>query len=150
DPNAMFTGESGVTYNITWTLDNPSPCADSQAMVNVVFPACGNFIDFDGVNDYVSFGNNFNLSGSFSLEIWIKPEIQNGNTKTILSKRNDSNMATGYDLRFVNNTLSFNWNTTGQITANSISTDRWLHVAVTYSSGIYNLYVDGVLRTTVA
>jgi len=43
------------------------------------------FIDFDGDNDFVDFGDNYDLQGSFSIEVWVKPETVNG-TRTIISK----------------------------------------------------------------
>jgi len=150
DPNAIFIGESDATYNITWTLLNTSPCSNTQATIsNVYFPACANdVIDFDGSNDNIDFEDNFNLSGDFSLELWIKPNVTDGNIKTILSKRNADNVNTGYDLRYVNNTIQFRWNGSGQISANNISTNRWYHVALTHNGSTYRLYIDGILRTS--
>ncbi|WP_338733415.1 HYR-like domain-containing protein [Mangrovimonas cancribranchiae] len=144
DPNATFTGESGGTYDITWTIDNISPCSDSQATIsNVTFPDCGSNIDFDGVDDVVSFQNNFNQTSAFSIETWIKPNALSG-LQTIYSKRNANNLNTGYDLRLTNSTLSFRWNGGGQISATGLTTNRWYHTAVTFDGTTYKLYVDGI------
>ncbi|WP_157448695.1 HYR domain-containing protein, partial [Bizionia sp. APA-3] len=147
DPNATFTGESGVNYTLTWTLDNAAPCADDSATVAVNFPSCGDYIDFDGTDDSVNFGNTYNLSGSFSFEAWIKPNIISSSVKTIISKRDAGNLSTGYDLRLVNGTVSFNANGSS-ITANGITASRWYHIAVTYNGTQYKLYVDGIDRNT--
>ncbi|SFO01507.1 HYR domain-containing protein, partial [Bizionia echini] len=147
DPNATFTGESGVNYTLTWTIDNAAPCADDTATVAVNFPSCGNFIDFDGTDDSVNFGNTYNLSGSFSIEAWIKPNVISNSVKTIISKRNANNLSTGYDLRLVNGTISFNANGSN-ISANGITASRWYHIAVTYNGSQYKLYVDGIDRNT--
>ena len=147
NPNATFTGESGVNYVLTWTLDNTAPCADDTATIAVNFPSCGNFIDFDGTDDSVNFGNNYNLSGAFSIEAWIKPNAISNSIQTIISKRNASNLATGYDLRLVNGTISFNANGSN-ISANGITASRWYHIAVTYNGTQYKLYVDGVDMNT--
>uniref|UniRef100_UPI003A92F63D HYR domain-containing protein n=1 Tax=Bizionia sp. TaxID=1954480 RepID=UPI003A92F63D len=147
DPNATFTGESGVNYTLTWTIDNAAPCADDSATVAVNFPSCGDFIDFDGTDDSVNFGNVYNLSGSFSIEAWIKPSAISNSVKTIISKRDASNLSTGYDLRLVNGTVSFNANGSS-ITANGITASRWYHIAVTYNGTQYKLYVDGIDRNT--
>ncbi|WP_431135329.1 BspA family leucine-rich repeat surface protein [Psychroserpens mesophilus] len=149
DPNATFTGESGVSYDITWTLDNAAPCADDTSTFNVSFPVCGDYIDFDGNNDFVNFNNNNSLSGSFSIEVWVKPNTINGNIQTILSKRNANNFATGYDLRLVNNTISFHANGYN-ISANGITSNRWYHVVITYNGTSYTLYVDGIQRNSSA
>src|SRR5690606_35935812 len=90
---------------------------------------------------------NNSVSGSFSIEIWVKPNTINGNIQTILSKRNANNFATGYDLRLVNNTISFRSNGFN-ISANGITSSRWYHVAVTYNGTTYTLYVDGIQRNT--
>ena len=147
NPNATFTGESGVDYNITWTIDNPSPCLDGTDLINVSFLSCGDFIDFDGTNDNVDFSNNYNLSGNFSVEAWIKPNTIHGGIQTILSKRNADNLATGYDLRLVGNNISFRANGSG-ITTGGITENRWYHIAVTYNGTAYTIYVDGVQRNS--
>ncbi|WP_339611906.1 HYR domain-containing protein [uncultured Xanthomarina sp.] len=149
NPNAIFTGESGTEYNLTWNVDNAAPCADDTATINVVFPNCGVQIDFDGTDDSVNFANSYNLSGNFSIEAWIKPNAINGSIQTILSKRNANNFATGYDLRLVNNTISFHANGSN-ISANGITSNRWYHIAVTYNGTNYTLYVDGVQRNSTA
>ncbi|WP_179319672.1 Ig-like domain-containing protein [Winogradskyella helgolandensis] len=145
DPNATFTGESGANYEITWTLDNTAPCADDTAVISGInFPLCGDFIDFDGTsNNSVNFGDTYDVSGNFSFEIWVKPNVINGTTQTILSKRDAGDMSTGYDLRLTNGIISFNANNSTSVSASGITSGRWYHLAVTYD-GTYTLYVDGV------
>ncbi|MFK7782003.1 BspA family leucine-rich repeat surface protein [Psychroserpens sp.] len=147
--NATFTGESGVTYDITWTLDSPAPCADATSILNVIFPSCGDVIDFDGSDDYINFGDNNSLSGTFSIETWIKPNTINSNTQSIISKRNANDLTSGYDLSLVNNTISFQTNGY-TISANGITSDRWFHIALTYDGTDYTLYVDGLERSNSA
>ncbi|MCX7549959.1 HYR domain-containing protein, partial [Xanthomarina sp. F2636L] len=149
NPNATFTGESGTEYNLTWNVDNAAPCADDTATINVVFTDCGNQIDFDGTDDSVNFANNYNLPANFSIEAWIKPNVINGNIQTILSKREATNFATGYDLRLVNNNIIFRANGSG-ISTGGITADRWYHIAVTYNGTNYTLYVDGIQRNASA
>ncbi|WP_456440264.1 BspA family leucine-rich repeat surface protein [Psychroserpens sp.] len=149
DPNATFTGESSASYDISWTLDSAAPCADDTSTFNVSFPNCGNFIDFDGTNDTVNFGDNNSVSGTFSIETWVKPNTINANIQSILSKRNADNFASGYDLRLVNNTISFHANSYS-ISANGITSNRWYHVAVTYNGADYTIYIDGIQRNSSA
>ncbi|MCK7591835.1 HYR domain-containing protein, partial [Subsaxibacter sp. CAU 1640] len=135
-PNSTFTGEAG-TYTLRWTV------AGCESTVNVTLENCQS-IDFDGTNDYVVFGNNYNRSGNFSLEAWIKPESLSG-TQTILSKRNGFNIGAGYDLKLNGSTLSFNWNANGSIASPyTLTTERWYHIALVYNSGTYTLYMDGI------
>ena len=111
---------------------------------------CGTLIDFDGTNDHINFNDSYTLGGNFSLEIWVKPNSINGNIQTIISKRNANNLNSGYDLRLINNSISFRWNAAGSIIGNGITANRWYHIAVSYNSGTYRLYIDGILINTTA
>ena len=104
-------------------------------------------LDFDGIDDNVTFRNQYNLTSPFSIEIWVKPSGANalGNDQTIISKRSDNDRSTGYDLSLKNNILSFNWNSTGTISSPyAMGTSRWYHVAVIFDGSTYRLYVDGI------
>jgi len=137
DPRATFTGEPG-TYVLRYTV---GACYDE---VTIDLTSC-NTIDFDGVNDHITFFDNYPLNGPFSLEVWIKSEVNNGRTQTILSKRNANSQVDGYDLRLVNRRISFNWNNGQSITSPfNINTDRWYHIAVTFNGSLYKLYIDGI------
>jgi hypothetical protein len=60
-------------------------------------------------------------------------------------KRSSSALTDGYDLRIVNNVVSFNWNNGNTITSNyAINTGRWYHIAVIFNGTSYNLYIDGI------
>jgi predicted methyltransferase len=104
-----------------------------------------NSINFDGENDYVIFKNNYHLTSSFSLDVWIKPNALTG-THTIISKKDANNIITnGYHFRLVNNIISFNWNDGNTISSpNPITINRWYHVAVTFNGSTYRLYIDGI------
>ena len=140
NPRATFTGEPG-TYTLRWTLQNG--CFDD---VNVTITSC-DFVDFDGVNDYITFRDNYPLTSSFSLETWVKPTSVSGN-RTIISKKINSDNTAGYALSVFNGQVRFNWYSasgTGQIRSlYNIGTDRWYHIAVTFNGSNYTLYVDGI------
>jgi hypothetical protein len=161
DPKSTFTGEAG-DYTLTWTTVRTYPyidingdakvgekiCSDD---VNVTITNCGN-VNFDGVDDYVDFTNidntNYNLTNpNFSIEVWVKSNQLSSNIQTIFSKRNSNSLSgSGYDLRLVDNVISFNWGAGGSITSSPdvIGTDRWYHIAVTFDGGTYRLYIDGI------
>ena len=141
DPDAIFTADPG-TYKLRWTLSNG--CYDE---LNITFIDCKS-VDFDGNNDYVSFKDNYNLNSGFSIEVWVKPNAING-TRTVFSRKDAGNNTKGYDLSIVDGQVQFNWyNTsgTGNVTtgSNSIGTNRWYHLAVTFNGTTYKLYVDGL------
>lgn len=147
-PNSTFTGESGVTYHITWTTDQLNPVCFDEDTITISFPSCNDVIDFDGTDDFINFGDNNSVSGNFSIETWIKPNVINGNIQTILSKRDFSDLSTGYDLRLRNNTISFYANSSFNLSTGGITANRWYHIAVTYDGTNYSLYVDGILRNS--
>ncbi|KDN54304.1 LamG-like jellyroll fold domain-containing protein [Flavobacterium seoulense] len=150
-PSSEFYSPNNGTYTLRWTVSGGGSCPDISDEVQITLNPCAH-LDFDGTDDNVDFKNNFNLNnGSFSIEVWIKSEATNNNIQTILSKRNTA-INDGYDLRLVNNIISFNWNNGNSISSSyPISTGRWYHVAVTFNGSNYNLYIDGVsIRNEVA
>jgi len=143
-PTSTFTGDIGETYTLTWSIDNPSTCPDSSDNMTVTFIGC-NALDFDGFDDNISFKNNYNLSSNFTIEVWLKSETTNGDIQTIISKRESNSQLVGYDLRLVNNYLSFNWNNGNSITSpHPVNSNKWHHIAITFDSSLYTLYIDGI------
>jgi uncharacterized repeat protein (TIGR01451 family) len=140
-PISTFYSPNIGAYTLRWTTS----CATTDDVL-ITFELC-NVINFDGTDDHINFKNEFNLnSGSFSIEAWIKSGAVNSNTQTIISKRFSTSSTDGYDLRLVNNSISFNWNNGNAITSTyPIDSNRWYHIAVTFSGSNYNLYVDGIL-----
>ncbi|MGC1632401.1 MAG: LamG domain-containing protein, partial [Gelidibacter sp.] len=153
DPKSTFHGQSGESYTLSWTLTvNDTYCSDLLSdEITVTFASCEDNIVFDGVDDFISFGNNYSLTGSpFSIEVWIKTAVIGG-TQTILSKRDTSLPNTGYDLTLANNVLQFNYNNASVRAAQVIDASRWYHVAVTFNGAVYNMFIDGInvrLNTT--
>ncbi|SDI49507.1 LamG-like jellyroll fold domain-containing protein, partial [Winogradskyella thalassocola] len=147
--NSEFTGESGTSYTLTWTAINNSPCGNTTDTVTITIPDCGTSLVFDGGDDYINFGNNYNLDNTnFSVEAWIKTNNTTG-TKTIFSKRDGTSTASGYDLSLVDDRLYFRYNGSTNVIANQpINSNKWYHVAVTFDGSNYTLYIDGfVVRT---
>jgi len=136
-PTSTFTGEVG-TYTLTWTV------AGCSSTVQVTINSCAS-IDFDGDNDYVTFYDNYDFTGPFSIEAWIKPESIIG-TQSIFSKRDANNLIDGYDLSLNGGIVSFNWNNGSSISSSPsvIGTDRWYHIAITFNGTVYKMYIDGI------
>ncbi|TAH41777.1 MAG: T9SS type A sorting domain-containing protein [Bacteroidetes bacterium] len=133
-------------------------------------------IYFDGVNDYVSFGNATGLGSSqFTLEIWFKKEgagisVQtdtNGVVATPLISKGrmeadgstlDMNYFLGIDL--ATNTLCADFEE-GNGQANpgknhpikgvtTICNFQWYHAAVTFNGSIFILYLNGIPESTMS
>ncbi|SDB24873.1 SprB repeat-containing protein [Flavobacteriaceae bacterium MAR_2010_188] len=137
--NTTFTGQSGQTYVLRYSIS----CAQDD--VQIRFPIACSKLDFDGTNDYVDFGDNQDFNSNFSIELWMKSEATNTNIQTIYSKRNALSPINGFELRLVNNTLSFRYNLKTVDSPYKISSNRWYHVAVTFDGTTYKLYIDGIL-----
>jgi len=139
NPITLFSGSQG-TYTLRWNV----PCGASDD-VKVSFSNC-NTIDFDGKDDHIVFGDNFNLTGDFTIEAWIKQDPgKTAGIKTIVSKRDASDLSAGFDLIIDNNIPKFRSNNSTLASQYPISTDRWYHISVINGGTNPGLYVDGIL-----
>ena len=142
---STFTGKPGETYVLLWTIANEDGnCFDSEDLVVTFAPECST-LDFDGLDDYITFGNNYSLSsGNFTLEAWIRPKSVSG-IRTVLSKRNSqAPSSAGFDLIINNGAPTFRWNGNSVSTSYKVGTDRWYHLAVIFTGSQVELYVDGL------
>ena len=109
------------------------------------------FIDFNGSNYYVDFGNNQNFTGSFSLEAWVFQK-SSSSIATIISKGDMKTGALrGYHLTIKNGFPNISWyNNSGVAILNitsphQLTNNIWHHIASTYNGTKASLYLDGIL-----
>ena len=113
----------------------------------------GMALSFDGVNDYVDFGNNaaFDITEQITLSAWVNTnDAGNGQHNPYVSKGDQT-----YAIKHASsNTIEFFIYDGGWYTANvrvdSSFNGEWHHVAGTYDGSELKTYVDGVLGATVA
>ncbi|WP_299552591.1 LamG-like jellyroll fold domain-containing protein [Seonamhaeicola sp.] len=107
-------------------------------------------VDFDGVDEYIDFGDNHDLTSSFSLESWVLQEatVAKG---TIISKGNtDLTLKTGYHLTIDNGYPNLTWydNANSEVlnvtSPYAIPNNEWHHIAATYDGTTARLYLDGI------
>jgi hypothetical protein len=110
-------------------------------------------VRFDGSNDYVTFGDVYDLTGTsnFSLEAWVKPAAAaTANFPMIISKYGTS----GWNLYMENNAqpnadaVTFERLASGSdyaSTATSLQPGTWYHVVATYDGSRMRIYLNGVL-----
>ena len=172
-PDGGYDGPDSFTYRATDGYLDGDP-----ATVDVtVTPPITNFgLQFDGSNDYVTFGAAPELGvTTFTLEAWVKratggATASTGNlgldgtagrplaypvlTKGAAQLEAPANLNMNFYLGitsagfvaadFEDNAGGTNhpaWGTT------TVPVDEWHHIAATYGSGCWSLYLDGVLQT---
>jgi len=105
-------------------------------------------IYFDGVSDYVDMEDALDLNPTeFTISSWVMREAGSTNT-SILSKR-DLSYTDGYDFKIDNSgRFEVSWkngSTQSIVSSVVIPVDEWHQLAIIYSGGTANLYIDGVL-----
>lgn len=113
-------------------------------------------LDFDGVDDYVSLGNNSNLqlTSAITVEAWVNPRSIS-QWGAILSNLQDNGAnESGYGLVIDGDTEQMVWwlQTVGGTPNDHLNYPRftptlntWQHVACTFNGSEMKLYVDGIL-----
>lgn len=102
--------------------------------------------------DYVELGSQFNSltfgTGPFTLETWFKTSMTEG---TILSKRSICNVSAFWNLRISAGKIRFEMMEAGGVNTVDFSTpltyndNTWHHVAVTRSTTLVQIFIDGYL-----
>jgi hypothetical protein len=107
-------------------------------------------INLDGSDDYIKFNNVNNLSGSFTMMFWIKPNGQNelSSDRSIASKYNGTS---GYRVYLSNdNKINVVWNGGTLLTSNTaFPNGKWHNVTLTFSLNKLSLYIDGILDRSI-
>ncbi|APG60217.1 LamG-like jellyroll fold domain-containing protein [Christiangramia salexigens] len=132
DPNIIFEAPNIGDYTFTWRLlenamdeeGNPivNPgCPPVENPANVILDDCTT-LDFDGIDDYIDLGNNYN---NFKhIEAWIRPEATTG---TIIS-------GASFEIKMED------------LPATITPNGRWYHIAVNHDN---ELFVDGINSGTI-
>jgi hypothetical protein len=112
----------------------------------------GYAFSFNGSN-YVEMGDqaDLDMSGTFSFEGWIYPTgsgTDAGQGGILINKENQYEItrtpAGNIKWAFANSIPGWNYIDTGAVTP----LNQWTHVAVVYSNGLVNTYLDGILTNT--
>ena len=170
--NTFSNGTSGYTgaVRIMWGTDRSYPStnvADSSASAYPTwYDLSGNgnngtingatynsdgYFDFDGSNDYVSFGNILNQF-PITISAWTKTNSTSENLKVDVVNKYTASSLNGYRLAFSSNGISgFYFRTSGSYTNNydteygTVSTNTWYHIAMTVDSSGIKFYINGSL-----
>ncbi|MEL6534841.1 MAG: LamG-like jellyroll fold domain-containing protein [Bacteroidota bacterium] len=144
----------------SWVLDLPLDACSGTLAANSVGPNAttvgprwvegytGQGLYFDGRNDYVNVGSDAGLvfTDAFSVAMWVK-STEDG--PMVLMTRNRAGSSFSWNIRLEGGVLQAilgGLPTPGPYMGTTDVTDgTWHHVAVTYTTGQVNLYVDGAL-----
>lgn len=117
----------------------------------------GKFVSFDGTDDYITFGDNFDWNATEearSFSFWISPSVSGNHY--ILTKR--AGLGIGWDVRRFGTKIELAATRTGQalqaIMTTAITNDVWTHITITVDgsgdvAGV-KFYLNGVLDATVS
>ncbi len=139
DPNAIFTAENLGDYDFKWVLtptaldennnliDN-SGCPPVENPNNVTLIDCTT-LDFDGDDDYIDLGNNYN--GNYFIEAWIRPF-----DRPLDDGSGDTNASTGVIFSSPGFEIAME-----NLPSGIVKNGRWYHIAVSHNGEIW---VDGI------
>ena len=113
-----------------------------------------NALDFDGTDDYVTMGNNLNLTSTITIETWVKTDGL-GARQTIIDKGYSSSgepyyqyhveVRAGGEVYFA---LSLGGSRQSTETSASLTAGQWHHVACVYNGSTIKVYIDGVQESS--
>ena len=149
-------GESGYSNTpSTWTALTGSNGTISGATFD---SELGNYLDFDGSNDYVSIPSSSTTpidftSKSYSIECWVN--IDSNTIHPILAKygTTDSLRSTNFNITSSRNlSLYERISSSGHtsLSTSALSLNTWHHVCVVRKSSQVEFYIDGELDNTVS
>jgi len=113
---------------------------------NLFSQGAGTCVVFDGTAKWLDVGSNFKFTSAFAIELWAwHNNWQPSSDQTLISNYN----AGGYRIRLENdNRIKFYTNNKGSPHVITFSTlglsSGWHHIACTYDTTAYKLFIDGV------
>ncbi len=143
--NAVLSGNTGQIFNYSPTVRS----WDSLEIPSALTSRSTRSLFLDGFNDYVNL-RNIVQSGSGTVSFWANISLLPGETR-LFSQLTGATTQPGTATVRTNGEVWI-WNGTAwqvAASANTLTTNRWYHLALTYASGVATLYVDGVAKNPV-
>ena len=154
--NPTVTYLTPGTYNVSLLVSNAfgetsTITKQSYITVDSYVDPC-NAIKFDGVDDYVDFGNRsvLRFQSGFTVEAWINPEEERGFPLSFMNLTTDvkNGYGLGYEngkLRFLIQPLAMPVSEWSDLPGANLPLNQWSHVAATYDGKIIKFYLNGVM-----
>lgn len=156
-PEWILVGRPGLGAGNAygWVFQNYSTNPDQVAHLNFGLPiygTTGNYLEFDGADDYVDLGSFFNYQ-TFTIELWVNP----GATQTTYADIFDNSHTGTQNFVLQQSVNSTNVYTFGVIDGSggisgsdyiTLTANTWTHLAFTFSpSTRVSAYVNGALHS---
>ncbi|WP_052596808.1 LamG-like jellyroll fold domain-containing protein [Aureispira sp. CCB-QB1] len=125
-----------------------------QESADGISPVRGNMYAFDGVDDYIDFGNlaRFNMTNNITLEAWVKMTTTSGDQK-IITKFGDVGGDDAYALQAINGEPQFllNFGPTWVTVAAgmTMTANEWYHIVGVYDGTAMRIYVNGIEQNSI-
>lgn len=144
-----YTGDSG-TVGIDADMVNLTVNYGSGSIILWTSGKFGNALSFDGTGSYAtaSDSSNLNITGSLTVEAWVKPSTTAPAYQTILQKATATDE--NYGLFLKGSEVYFEWINSGaknvQTTSANLQPNTWYHIAAVfnYPSSYVKIYINGV------
>jgi len=154
--NPVITYNTAGTYSVTLDVANSFSETNQLVKTNYItvtpYVSDCNAVHFDGVDDHIDCGSRSGLrvNQNFTIEAWVKPEIEGGLPFSYCTKTATS--LNGYGMGYHNGKFRFLIQPTSMLIG-AIDTmpgvtlvlNQWSHVACTYNGTVAKIYVNGVL-----
>lgn len=129
---------AGTTY---YAQAVTAGCASTRVAVTAL---TNNALNFDGVNDYVSVGDNIENLGDVTMEAWVYWKGSSIAFSEIFTKEAISSFAiTSANKLHTNFGNGSSW-LGGMDSQTAIPLNVWTHVAVTRQSGVVKMFINGI------
>jgi len=155
--DTVWTSSSAATTLDKSGNNNAGTLTNMNRVTSVTEGKIGQGLKFDGVDDYVNFGNVLSdINSTFTYSFWVYPVPGMAQYNGALFSK--AYYPTGFDISISKDGGGSDFRAAGLNVTDSgsnssaLSLNKWSHLVVTYNSSAgsnnFNTYVDGVLATS--